>query len=371
MYAAARPEAPTVEVGGSGGYGRMGLRSTDRSTGKRLAVRLDHAVFSGWCDVSGVQAGGSRPPQTNSTDPRRTRITNREGVKLRAEVENASVDRGATAETWSTAVSRWRSYIEKTRETSLRFDQVGGEATVYQQSTHRWSPDYQEQQYARMKDMERGIEDFYEEIWTGMVTLTASSDGIAPVDHLHELLDGREKALAALRRALDGRTWDYWWVLEPHESGYLHLHLAVVVEGPVRESTLRPAVEAHLRHCGPAGREAHADAVDVRPGREISNVAAYLNAYVGEYGESPLDAPEHVRAFNSITWATGSRETGASRRLRKMMKAGGEIEEAAEEEWELTAVVDDDGEHPIDKEAPGGVRTFQTEIRYPRHTPPD
>jgi hypothetical protein len=218
--------------------------------------------------------------------------------------------------------------------------------------------------------MERGIEEFYDDLWTGMVTLTASNDA-APVDHLEDLKQGRSAALKALRRSLDDRTFDYWWALEPHESGYAHLHIAVAVEGPLVESQLRPMVDAHLRQCELAGADAHEDAVDVRPGREISNVAAYLNAYVGEYGESPLDAPEHVRAFNSLTWATGSRETGASRRLRKMMKAGGEIEEAAEEEWELTAVVDDDGEHPIDKEAPGGVRTFQTEIRYPRHTPPD
>lgn len=312
--------------------------------------------------MSGAETGGSRPPQTKSTVPRRTRITAKEGVKLRKEVADGTVDRGATAHDWGTSIRRWRSYIERTRETGLRFDEVGGEATIYADSTHRWSPDYQERQYAKMKDMERGIEDFYSDIWTGMVTLTASSDNIAPVDHLQELLDGRQKALAALRRALNGRTWDYWWVLEPHASGYLHLHLAVVVEGPVTEETLRPAVEAHLRHCEPAGEEAHADAVDVRPGREISNVAAYLTAYLGDYRSDPLEAPEHEQAANAILWATQRRQTGASKRLRDFMQAD---EPETDSEWELVAIVDGDGEErPVDGRQGGGVETEETVVKW-------
>lgn len=321
-------------------------------------------------EANSASSPSSWPPQTNSTDPLRTRITHKEGVKLRAEVEDATVERGATAATWSKTVSRWRSYIERTRETSLRFDQVGGEATVYQESTHRWSPDYQEEQYAKLKDMERGIDSFYDDIWTGMVTLTASSDGIAPVDHLHELLDGREKALAALRRSLDDRTWDYWWVLEPHESGYLHMHLAVVVEGVVTEAQFQPAVEAHLRHCEPAGREAHADAVDVRAGREIGNVAAYLNAYLGDYQSDPLEAPEHEQMANALLWATQRRQTGASKRLRQFMQAE---DPETEEDWELVAIVDGEGEErPVDGRQGGGVDTVETVVRWgDRPGPPD
>jgi hypothetical protein len=247
---------------------------------------------------------------------------------------------------------------------------VAGEATVYQESSHRWSPDYQEERYAKMKDMERGIDGFYDNLWTGMVTLTASSDEIAPADHLLELLDGREKALAALRRSLDDRTWDYWWVLEPHQSGYLHLHLAVVVEGVVTEGQLQPAVEAHLRNCEPAGREAHADAVDVRPGREIGNVAAYLNAYLGDYASDPLEAPEYVQRANALLWGLQRRETGASRRLRQMMKGD---DPEPDEDWELVAIVDGEGtERPVDSEVPGGVDTIETEVVYGKGTgPPD
>jgi hypothetical protein len=218
--------------------------------------------------------------------------------------------------------------------------------------------------------MERGIDDYYDDLWTGMITLTGSSESIAPADHLEELLSGRQNALAALRRSLSHRTWDYWWVLEPHESGYLHLHLAVVIEGPVIEEQLQPAVDAHLRTCGPAGREAHQEAIEVRHGREISNVAAYLNAYLGDYASDPLEAPEHERRANALLWGTQRREMGASRRLRQMMK-GEDCD--PDDDWELVAIVEGDGtERPIDSEVPGGVETVTTEVVWGRGTdPPD
>ena len=305
---------------------------------------------------------------TNSTAHCRTRITTQGGVELRQELDNPMVDRGATAVDWGTARDRWESYIEKTRSTSLRFDQLDGDSTIYRECSHRWSPDYQEQRYAKLKDMERGIDDYYDNLWTGMVTLTASSDNIAPVDHLDELLEGRRNALAALRRSLCDRTWDYWWVLEPHKSGYLHLHLAVVVEGPLIEKQLRPAVDAHLRTCGPAGREAHVDAIQVREGRTISNVAAYLNAYLGDYANDPLEADEHERRANALLWGTQRRETGASRRLRRMMQ--GDNPEP-EDDWELVAMVNGDGdERPIDSSVPGGVDTVTTEVVWGQGTDP-
>lgn len=313
------------------------------------------------------QSSPSRLPETNSTDPRRLRLSTREGVELRREMRDVMVERGADVVDWSTARERWEDYISKTSASSLVFEDRSdsGRARAYADRTHRWSPDYQEERYAKLKDMERGIEAFYDQMWTGLVTLTASSREVpAPVDHLDELLRGRAAALEALRRSLDTRTWDYWWVLEPHGSGYLHLHLAVVVEGPVRRADLRPAVEAHLRQVGAAGEEAHEEAVEVREGREIGNLGAYLNSYLGGYREDPLDAPEEYQAAAALLWATGRRETGASRRLRRFMQ--GESPEPTDGDWALVAVLDGDGEErPVDLEAPGGVETFTTEVRWP------
>lgn len=313
---------------------------------------------------------GSRLPVTKSTpracyDPetRRTeRLTAQEGVTLRREMMNPTVERGADSVNWEEAVRRWRQYVEETAATSLVFEGPDGQRG-YSDRSHRWSAEYQEQQYAKMKDMERGIEAFYENPWTGLLSLTASSDEVAqPVDHLLELLEGRAAAIQALRRAFDGRTWDYWWVLEPHESGYLHLHIAVVVEGAVDESAFRPAVDAHLRQVAAAGEEAHENAVDVRSGREIKNLAAYLNSYLGGYGTEALEMPEEEQAAAALLWATGKRQIGASKRLRGFMQGDQPLPEPG---WECIAVLDAEGEErPIDSDAPGGVDTFETGVMW-------
>lgn len=329
-------------------------------------------MSSGADDRPGVETGGSRLPVSKSTpgacddlETRRPeRLTAREGVTLRREMMDPTVERGADAVRWDEARRRWREYVQETAATSLVFEGPEGQRG-YSDRSHRWSPEYQERQYARLKDMERGIEAFYDNVWTGLLTFTASSDDVPnPVDHLEELLEGRAAAIQALRRSLEDRTWDYWWVLEPHESGYLHLHMAVVVEGAVPEQAFRPAVEAHLRQVPAAGREAHEDAVEVRSGREIDNMAAYLNSYLGGYGTEALELPENEQAAAALLWATGKRQIGASRRLRRFMQ-GNVMPEDKDEAWEFIAVLDADGEeHPVDPGAPGGVDTFETGVMW-------
>lgn len=326
-------------------------------------------------------SGGSRLPVTKSTpgpaqdlDTRRPeRLTAREGVSLRREMMDPTVERGANSVRWDEARRRWREYVEETAATSLVFEGPEGQRG-YSDRSHRWSPEYRERQYARLKDMERGIEAFYDDPWTALLTFTASSSEVPnPVDHLEQLADGRAAVIQALRRVLDDRTWDYWWVLEPHESGYLHLHLAVVVEGAIPDVAFRPVMDAHVRQVPAAGREAHRvdpddpdddGAVEVRNGREIENLAAYLNSYLGGYDTEALEMPEHEQAAAAVLWATGKRQIGASRRLRRFMK-GNVMPEDRDEPWEFVAILDADGEErPIDSGAPGGVDTFETRVSW-------
>lgn len=313
---------------------------------------------------------GSWLPESKSTDSRRRAVSVTEGTVLREEMRSRFGGRGPNVVRWGDAIRKWREYIEETNASSLVFEEVSTGQKSYARRAHRWDVDYQRRQYARLKDMERGIDHFYGRAWTGLVTLTASSDMVPhPVDHLEELLSGREAALSALRRSLSDRTWDYWWVLEPHKSGYLHLHLAVVVEGRIDESDLRPAVDSHLRQVTAAGEEAHSDAVEVREGSEIENLGAYLNSYLGQYEEDPLEADEHVQAANAILWAAERRQTGASKRLREFMEWD-PPEDLVAGEWQLTAILDPDGEErPVDPEVPGSVDRFEIQIRYPDPPP--
>lgn len=321
---------------------------------------------------AGAETGAaSWLPETKSTECRRNAISVTEGTTLRDELRAQFVNRGPNVVRWGDAIQEWREYIQETAASSLVFEEVTTGQRSYARRAHRWDVDYQRKQYAQLKDMERGIQEFYGRAWTGLITLTASSDVVPhPVDHLQELLSGREAALAALRRSLSDRTWDYWWVLEPHKSGYLHLHLAVVVEGRIGPSDLQPAVDSHLRQVNAAGQEAHQEAVEVRRGSEIENLGAYLNSYLGQYEEDPLEADEHIQAANAILWAAERRQTGASDRLREFMQWDAP-DDPVEGDWQLTAILDPEGkERPVDPDVPGSVDRFELEVRYP-DSPPD
>ena len=74
--------------------------------------------------------------------------------------------------------------------------------------------------------------------------------------------------------------------------------------------------------------------------------------------------PENEQAAAAILWATGKRQIGASRRLRRFMQ-GNVMPEDSEEAWEFVAILDADGEErPIDSDAPGGVDTFETRVSW-------
>lgn len=95
-----------------------------------------------------------------------------------------------------------------------------------------------------------------------LLTLTASSgrpgEWVAVVDHLTELLSSWEADRRTLHRSLDDSLrWEYLMVVEPHESGYAHAHIAVFVDGEVSGETFEPVIDAHLRNCELAERGAH------------------------------------------------------------------------------------------------------------------
>jgi hypothetical protein len=229
-----------------------------------------------------------------------------------------------------------------------------------------------------------------------MLTLTASSapDGepLPPVDHLNELDASWEAVRRALARQLDGRRWEYLAILEPHESGYLHIHLAVFVDGVVRRETFAPVIEAHLRNCDLAGVEAHDLADDstisvrhagaARDGKwnhaqfegvdhdseTLSELACYLAEYLGAYGEDPLDAPEQVQMSNAVLWATGKQRWRPSNGAQQYMKAYPKENPDAESPWELIGLRRGTEYYPSTDDQTGGVDRFVTSTDW---VPPD
>nr|WP_231754688.1 hypothetical protein [Halapricum sp. CBA1109] len=189
-------------------------------------------------------------------------LTERDGVPLREDVRDLGAIHGDRPLSWREATHEWRDYIEDSEDTDTVFQNAETGEYASGSSPHRFDPDYSNKQYAKLKDLERGLRsDYGKRLHTAMLSLTASwypdGDPLPPVDHLLDLDSSWEAVRRELSRQLDGRRWEYLAILEPHKSGYLHIHIAVFVDGVVSESDLAPVVEAHVRNCDLATHEAH------------------------------------------------------------------------------------------------------------------
>jgi hypothetical protein len=336
-----------------------------------------------------MSGADSRLSKTNPADPndggltasarqsRKRPLTERDGVSLRAEVRDWDALDGDRAATWAASINRWREYIRDRRDVESVFENGDGKR-VQGSKPHRFAPEYSEKQYAKLKDLERGLADEYgKRLHTAMLTFTASGDGIAPADHLDELDSSWSAVTRSLRRVLDGRRYERLAILEPHpgngtNNGYLHIHMAVFVDGPVSASTFQPVLDAHVRNCDRADRDAHGvDDVQVRhtggdrdrgDDESLDELAIYLAEYLGTYGDDdPLDAPEHVQAANALLWATEKRRWRPSNGAQQYMATE---PRDSESEWDLVGI-DRDGEViDVDPED-GGVDRFTTSTDPP------
>jgi len=313
-------------------------------------------------------AQSSRQPLSNRAGPGNgdfragdVRLAEEPGTRLREEVTYDSL-RGVEAVSWSEAISRFQHWYDDQRETRVVIENREGERTGFQ-TPNRFTPEYREMLYAKAKSLERGLRERWGRLLhTAMVTLTASStddDGRprSPVEHLADLLSSWEAVRRALSRVLDGREWEYLAILEPHASGYVHVHLGVFVKGPVVAEQFQPVLDAHLRNCPTAAADAHQvfdedgeeDAVTVRQiadrangGGGVENLGAYLAAYMaGEYGAEPAEMPEYVRAFYAVMWSTGRQWFRPSNGAQELMQPEDDDDGELAEDWRLVGIAPD------------------------------
>ena len=308
-------------------------------------------------------------------------LTERDGVALREDVRDWGSLDGHRPVTWRQSVRNWRQYIEDKDGLKTVFQNIDGDLHTTEQP-HRFAPEYADKQYAKLKDLERGISrEFGKLLHTAMLTLTASSrpDGepLPPVDHLEELDSSWNAVTTALDRVLEGKRYERLAILEPHKSGYLHIHVAVFVQGVVTRDTFSPVIESHVRNCELAQWDAHDttddSTISVRHAgldrdtddeESLDELAIYLAEYLGTYGEDPLDAPDHVQAANAVLWATGKQRWRPSNGAQEFMKT--KPRESEVTEWELYGVEVDGDVFEVDQDNTG-VDRFVTST----HPPPD
>lgn len=273
-------------------------------------------------------------------------------LRLTGDIEYRSVSeaRNVRIETVADAIDGFREYVANKKNASLVLqDRESGDVRVMPYN-HRWTSEYRAMTYAKLKGAERALDRIYGEGPTPvtMLSLTAYQRGDdgrprPPGEVLADLLDGWDKFRRVLDRATEGARTEYIRVIEPHESGYPHLHVAIF--GAASRSLEDRVTEMWAEKYEVGSADAHKNAVSVATGRsaQLQKPAAYIMKYLGKTtvredggepapsGETPeeLDAKnaEAFEAFSALLWATGKRQYSASQALSEAMKrptGGGE-----------------------------------------------
>jgi len=365
-------------------------------------VSTDHPADRGPSAQTGAD---SRQSKTNPADHHIRRhgpctddisnlpLTKRDGVELRADVLDTHMN-GVDAVTVDEARRRWRAYVDESRDTGVVFENMATGDRITGSNPNRFHPDYTDQQYAKTKDLERGLRAEYgKRLHTAMLTFTASStddngDPVPIVDHL----DGPEGVLSSwsavtreLRRVMDefGLRYERLAILEPHKSGYIHVHMAVFVDGIIAPSMFESVIDAHVRNCERASEDAHDVSDDStvsvkhvgadRSEDTIGNLGTYLTEYLAPYDDNGdkvdvLDAEDHIQIANTILWATGKQRWRPSNGAQSYMSRN-ESDEPSD--WELVGIEDADGTvHELEPGESGGVDRGRTRTDDPGWGPP-
>jgi len=296
---------------------------------------------------------------------------------------------GTNALTWEKATESFESWYLGQRDTAVVIENEEGKQAAFQ-TPNRFTPEYREMLYAKAQALERGLKRRWGKLLhTGMLSLTASTttaDGAPrpPVEHLTELLSSWEAVRRELSRTFEDREWEYLGIIEPHESGYAHVHVGVFVKGPIVAEQFQSVIDAHVRNCPSAQPEAHEllDQVTVkqagtRDNGGIENLGAYLASYIGgEYEKEATQMDGYVKRFYAMMWATGRQWFRPSNGAQELMQPP-ENESIDNHDWRFIGIAPDgdpDSEIiEVDPSKSSGTEyeRLSTDMPPPDQPPPD
>lgn len=239
---------------------------------------------------------------------------------------------------YTTDVREFLEYLAETKKSRITLDGVtdtGEGITVGKEYIHRWTDTYRKAWVAKLYQ----LDDWYqaERPPVTLLTLTTYQDGwysreqgryLSIAESFRVLKEGWKKLSMILRKELG--TIDYLSVVEPHETGYPHMHVALFAEIP---QALQDKIRDLWEQYG-AGSQAHGVDFAVTEARgDISSVRNYLLKYLAkslqgtgsQYGDEPVTPGEWV--FHSQVWRHGYRLIGSSRNLSRVMAYRKEEEE--------------------------------------------
>ena len=127
-----------------------------------------------------------------------------------------------------TDVLSFVGYVNDTKDRTFHIKGMNlakGEETVNKiPYVHRWTEVYRRGLLAKLYQLEEHLGSDCSEVT--MITLTVYQAGFTPEQCLLKLMDNYKKLLDVMRHKFNkGSPVDYYYILEPHKTGYPHMHI--------------------------------------------------------------------------------------------------------------------------------------------------
>jgi len=221
-------------------------------------------------------------------------------------------------------VLNYVSYLKETAEKSFivthRNIITGVETEKELPYIHRWTELYRRGFLAKMYQLEAYLGENISD--ATMITLTTSQRGFDPEQCLFKLLDAYNKLFKILRKKFG--TLDYFYILEPHKTGYPHMHIMYL-----KKFTESEKLDIKLRWSEKYGAGSFKNGVDFSEPRasdsgefaagSISRVRGYLMKYISKGLHAETMQPYEL-LFNALLKKNKIRLYNCSRNFSKIMK---------------------------------------------------
>lgn len=224
---------------------------------------------------------------------------------------------------------------------------------------HRWTDVYRKSILAKLYQLEKALSPEDLEKVT-MISLTVSQRGRDQEECLYDLMDNYKKLQDVLRHRFG--TTDYFYILEPHATGYAHMHLIYMklLSGLDKRwiiSTWENRYGAGS-HKGINFSEPRASDDGSFEAGKISKLRSYVMKYLSKGLKVEMMSNKEL-LFNALLKKTGIRLWNCSRRFSRIMKAPVEPASDCVEYFECLKVELHDGAYDNEEDS------FITQI-YPR-----
>lgn len=224
-------------------------------------------------------------------------------------------------------------FLKKSENTCLRLDGCdvvnGGWKTLKMSGLHRWKTEYKKRIYAKLRQLNPWYESHRSPIT--MATFTTKQRGLSIRAQIDLLKHSFNKAKKLLNKYLG--KFSYFWIIEPHKSGYGHIHMLIFKSVP-RDIRYKLASAWN----GPYGAGGYKESLKFsmsKTQRSLRSAGAYVFKYIEKTLEYDMLADTDSGYFKLSAWVwkmsrrdteyTGVRFWGCSRDLSSVMAYAGDV----------------------------------------------